>query len=164
MTAAMRRHSKPPILLGGGLVEQFAVCDQSIVFRGQRMVFSGGNEVGPVPKLALVRSHGEVLLVLCDQEWGCVAIGSTGVGIRAVKKRAERMYLGISRLWKKTGYTRTQARAILRRRGLGDQCAVCRKRWYDVEQMVTAKAVSICDHCVRDMYALLQEPGDSSAA
>ena len=117
-----------------------------------------------MPKLALVRSRGEVLLILCDHEWGVVAIGGGGLAIRAAKKRAERMYEGISRLWKKTGYTQSQARTILRRRGPGDQCAVCKKLWHDVEHMITANTVSICGNCVRDMHAMLPAGNETPAA
>ena len=62
----------------GGLVEQFAVLDRTVTFRGQGMVFNEGVAVGRVPRLALVRDRGEILLILCNHRWESIAIGGGG--------------------------------------------------------------------------------------
>ena len=159
------RVAKPPVVLAGGLVEQFAVIERTVTFRGQGMVFTGDVAVGSVPRLALLRHRREILLVLCDRRWEPIAIGGGGATIRAVKSRAERMYQGVGRLWRPTDYTRAQARAVRERemKQPGYSCSVCRKPWYEVRQIITAgkPIVSLCDKCVREMHALLSPSDDT---
>jgi len=46
---------KPPIVLEGCRIEQFAVRDRSMKFEGHGLLFRGDKEVGPVPRLAIGR-------------------------------------------------------------------------------------------------------------
>jgi hypothetical protein len=160
MAAKSERVAKPPIVLMGGLVEQVAVLDRTVTFRGHGMVLSDGVDVGPVPRLALIRDRREILLILCTGSWKPISIGGGGSSVRVVKKRAERMYQGVSQLWRSTHYTRSQAKAVRQRQQQepGARCSVCKKYWYEVRQMITAgkPVVSLCDECVRELHSLLQ--------
>ena len=76
--------------------------------------------------------------------------------MRAAKADAERFYPGISKAWKRTGYTRAQARRALTRLP-NHRCAICRKFWHEVQQIVEVKKARLvlCDVCVRKLHALL---------
>jgi hypothetical protein len=142
--------------LAGCVVEQYARRDRSIKFIGRGLLFTGDNEVGPVPQLAIGRDlrTSEVMLLFCDARWN-VRHGSGGyVGIRAVKNRAEQLYPGISKAWVRTGYTRRQAK---RQHGLDRKCSICSRYWFDVEYLVEAKKRKfvICDVCIREFHALI---------
>src|SRR5262249_4043551 len=78
--------------------------------------------------------------------------------VRDAKREAERIYPGISRLWVRTGYTKRQARKYRDRIGPNLRCSVCRKKWYQVAQMITARKLVICDGCIRRLNALVSSP------
>jgi hypothetical protein len=154
----LRSNSKPPVVLVGCRVEQYAVRPRSVRFAGHGQLFRGGRELGPVPKLALGRSReGEVLLLLCNAQW-TVEFASGGYStLRAAKQRTERLYPGISKVWVRTGYTKRQARRALERSGANQRCSICSKLWFEVEKMVEIRKakLTICGTCVRELHALV---------
>jgi ribosomal protein L44E len=75
--------------------------------------------------------------------------------IKAAKRRAERIYPGISAAWAKTGVTRRQAKNYLDRIGHNLRCTFCGKSWHQVELMVTQGKGSICDACVRELSEMI---------
>lgn len=121
--------AKAPVLIAGGLVEQFAAVDRIVISRGRGLVFSEGVEVCRAPRLALVRDRCEILLIPCDRRWKYIAIGGSGATLRAVKMRAERMYQGVGKLWSPSHHTRTQARAVaqLEMKQPGYRCSICQE-------------------------------------
>ena len=154
----MRRAVKPPVVLEGCRIEQFAIRDRSMKFQGHRLLFRGDREVGPVPRLALGRDRDNTVRLLhCDARWNVVGASGGYENIRAAKERAERFYRGISKAWIRTGYTKTQANRLLNRiSGLG-KCSLCSRPWYDVQSMVEIKTrkFAICDVCIRELHELI---------
>ena len=157
-----RSGSKPPVAIHQCLVEQYAIRPRGLPFTGHGLLFSGGEEVGPVPRLALARERsGHVLLLFCDARWNSLGASGSYRTLRDAKRLAERFYPGISRAWIPTRYTKSQARRYIERTGANQRCAVCRKPWFDVEQIVEIKRrkLVICGGCIRELYALVSDPG-----
>lgn len=161
------RRRKPPVVLHGCRVEQFALRDRSIRFAGHGLLFSAGKEVGAVPRLALARDRsGEVMLFHCDYRWRVVGASGGWRTVREAKKRAERFYPGISKAWVRTRYTKAQASRHLSRTGGNTKCSLCGKFWFDVQKMVVFKKVrfTLCDVCIRDLYVRVSAEGESVPA
>lgn len=155
---AMHKVIKPPVVLTGCRVEQFAIRDRWMKFIGQGRLFSGDREVGPVPRLALARNRKEeVVLLHCDARWQVLGISGGHATLREAKSDAERFYSGISKQWIPTGYTKTQARRALDRLPGPKKCSVCLRSSSEVETLVEFKKrkLAICDVCVRELYRLV---------
>lgn len=109
---------KPPPALAACRVEQYAIRDRSMKYSGHSSLFRDGKEVGPVPRLAICRGDdNEVLLLHCDRRWNVLGMAGGYPNIKAAKRRAERIYPGISAAWAKAGVTRWQVRRYLDRIG-----------------------------------------------
>jgi len=157
MKSKARTTRKPPIQILQARVDQYAIRDRSFKFRGHRLLFSDDKEVGPVPRLALAHGgRGDILLVHCDRRWNVIGFSGHPT-MREAKADAERFYPGISKAWKRTGYTRTQARRALARLP-NPRCAICRKFWHEVQEIVEVKKARLvlCDVCIRELYASLE--------
>jgi ClpX C4-type zinc finger len=144
----------PPPALAGWRVEQYAIRDRAMKYSGHGSLFQDGQEVGPVPCLAICRGDDEVLLVHCDRRWNVLGI-SGYPNIKAAKQRAERIYPGISAAWVKTRFTKRQVTRYLDSIGQNLKCAFCRKAWHQVERMLTKGDSAICDACIRELSALI---------
>ena len=125
-------------------------------YSGHSFLFRDGKEVGPVPRLAICRGDDdEVLLFHCDRRWNVLGIAGGYPNIQAAKRRAERIYPGISAAWAKTGVTRRQVKNYLDRIGHNLKCTFCGKPWHQVERIVTKGKSAICDACVRDLSEII---------
>jgi hypothetical protein len=151
-----RAAQKPPIVLHGCRVEQYAIRDRSMPFRGYGRLFVDGKEIGPLPRLAIGRSLSKgikgLLLFHCDARWGAVAGIGPFSSLRETKQEAERFYAGIRSAWKRTGYSSTQVERQLTR--MGPTCSMCSRIWLDIEKMVEVKkgSIHLCDICIRKLY------------
>jgi hypothetical protein len=154
----MRTKVKPPIVLEGCWIEQFAVRNRSIKFEGHGLLFRGDKEVGPVPRLALGRGpDNSVTLLHCDARWNVVGSSGGHATLRTAKKRAERFYRGISEAWVRTGYTKAQANRHLKRVSGPPKCSLCFRSSHDVQSIVEIKKreLAICDVCIRELHELI---------
>jgi hypothetical protein len=150
---------KPPIVMHGCRVEQYAIRDRSMPFRGYGRLFVDGKEVGLVTRLAVGRSLAKritgLLLFHCDARWNVVASIGPFQSLRETKQEAERFYAGITSAWKQTGYSSTQVERQLAR--MGPKCSMCSRIWLDIEKMVEVKkrSIHLCDVCIRKLYECL---------
>src|SRR5262245_61110598 len=125
---------KPPIVIDGCRIEHYAIRPRSIRFQGRGLLFRGDREVRSVPCLALGRDReGRVRLLHCDGRWRSRICAGGYATVREAKARADRFFPGISKHWRKTGYTARQARRVL---GKDPACSICRKLCFDVEKMI----------------------------
>jgi hypothetical protein len=139
-------------------IEQFAVTEGSMRFRGHGLMFSGDREVGRVPRLALGRDRQlGVMLFHCDARWNVVGAEGGYPDLRSAKARAEHFYQGIAKAWIRTGYTKAQADRYLRRIGNNQKCSICSKPWFEVEALVEVpkRKLTFCEACIRELYARL---------
>jgi hypothetical protein len=149
---------KPPIVIDGCRIEQYAIRPRSIRFVGKGLLFRGGREVRSVPCLALGRDRdGRVILLHCDGRWRSRVNAGDYATVHEAKARAERFFPGISTHWRKTGYTARQARRHLFD---GPTCALCSKRWFDVDRIVVAgrAKIALCDECIAELQAMISGP------
>jgi hypothetical protein len=157
---------RPPVVLEGCRIEQFAVRDRSMKFVGQGLLFRGHKDVGPVPRLALGRDRSnDVMLLHCDARWNVVGTSGAYPNLRAAKDRAGRFYRGISKAWIRTGYTKAQANRHLNRIGANKRCSLCLRRSYDVEALVEyqKRGFAICDVCIRELHEFVSSVADGPA-
>ena len=76
--------------------------------------------------------------------------------VSAAKRRADKIYPGISAAWAKTGFTKRQVKQYLDRIGHNLKCAFCGKPWHQVERIVTKGKSAICDVCVREVHEMIE--------
>jgi len=99
---------RPPQILDGAQVLEYAVLDSSVHFTGTLHLYHGDKRVGPVSHLAICRNPDmkELLLFHCDKNWNVLGAQiwnapdrSTVTSIEEVKHRAEKFYTGVSSKW-----------------------------------------------------------------
>lgn len=153
------RVRKPPPALAGCKVEQYAIRTRTIKYSGHSGLFVDGNELGPVPRLAICRDKDGINLFHCDARWKVLGCSGNWANIKEAKQRAERAYPGISKVWAKTGFTSAQAKRYLEQTGHNRKCSFCGKFWHEVAAIVTArdKHVAICDRCARQVNELMTD-------
>lgn len=153
---------KPPAILFGGRVLEYAVLDQRAAYSGHSYLFVDGKELGPVPRLAICQSaQGEVLLAHCDGDWVGLGVAGGYGSVAQAKKRAERIYPGVSACWVAAQTTEAEAEKYLEELWAGQKCSFCGKRPDQVDQMIeggktqAVGTVRICDSCITEYYEIL---------
>jgi hypothetical protein len=100
--------NRPPAVLDGAEVLEYAIVDDSVRFTGRLHLYHGDNRIGPVPRLAICKDPDmpELLLFHCDSSWnvlGAQIWNSPDVpaitSVDQVKEKAESFYKGISEKW-----------------------------------------------------------------
>ena len=90
---------EPPADLLGGRLLEYAVLADRVPYSGHSYLYVDGKELGPVPRLALSQlAEAEVLLAHCDDGWEVLGVAGYPSVVQA-KKRAERIYPGVSACW-----------------------------------------------------------------
>jgi hypothetical protein len=140
---------------------EYAVLDDSVGFSGRTLLFVDGKELGPAPCLAICQKlkATEVLLFHCDSDWTVLGAGFYAA-VSEAKKRAERIYPGISPCWIDAQVTEDAAVRWLDEMWGDRRCGFCGRRPDEVAQIFGRGAVHICDTCVTEFHKALQEsPG-----
>jgi hypothetical protein len=113
MAKNKRSLPKPPPVLDSARLLHYASIDRSVGYVGRTLLFVDGKELGRSPRLAICEDHKlGVLLFHCNRNWrvlGCSAHDS----VAAAKKKAERIYPGLSTRWSAANVTKKQARQFL---------------------------------------------------
>lgn len=107
--------------------------------------------------MALARhdEHREVLLLHCRRNWSIVGMAGYP-NVPEAKRRAERIYPGISAKWVPTGVTKRRASAFLKRVWKGQECSFCGRLPPACQQMVGSKKARICNICVEELTNLMK--------
>jgi hypothetical protein len=127
-------------------------------YSGHSSLFRDGKEVGPVARLAICRDEDrDVFLFHCDRRWNVLGMAGGYPNIKAAKQRAERIYSGISAAWVKPRATKRQVKRYLDKIGANLKCAFCGKPWHKVEHMVTKGKIGICNLCIRELSAMIDD-------
>jgi hypothetical protein len=116
-------------------------------------LFVNGQEVGPVPHLAICESLAAkeegALLLHCSRNWSVLGIAGYE-SLREARMKASRVYPGVDRLWIRARASKRQATNYLNEIvWQGKRCAFCGKRPYEVAQWFAGRGADICDGCVR---------------
>lgn len=161
----MARHPrKPPPSLTSGRVLEYACLPKSVPYSGAALQFSGHEEVGWVPCLALEENlqSGEVSLLYCDKDWQILAF-SPHDSVGKAKRRAERMYPGSSSHWRRRGVTRAQAIEFRSHQWDGYECSFCRRTPEQASPQFASGLARICGACVEEFHgSLAQDPAASN--
>jgi len=148
--------AQPPPVLDHCRVLEYAVLAGKVKYSGHSNLFFDGKEVGPVAALAIGKpmdSH-EPLVLHCDHRWAVQAVAGFP-SVREAKTRAERIYPGVSVLWRRTGVSKAKAEAYLARMWKGMTCSFCGRRPDQIKNMIGERgkrSVRICDICVREFH------------
>jgi hypothetical protein len=153
----MKDQTKPPPVLLGERVVAYALNERGVEFSGHTNLFVDGREIGRVPRLVLCRKKSsEVLLLHCNRAWSVKGIAAYP-SLRYARKRAERIYPGVSNRWVQMNVTSPQAERYLRKMWAGKECSFCGRRPDQVRGMVSRMKVRICDRCATECHEILRD-------
>jgi len=149
---------KPPALLDGARVLEYAVLDNSVRYSGHSSLFIDGKEVGPVPCLAIGQEahEADVLLLHCSDDWEVVGV-AVYPSVAEAKNAAERIYPGTARRWVATQNTEEKVKSFDKQIWASKQCSFCGRVAREVKQLITKNNLSVCNFCIAELHELLQE-------
>jgi hypothetical protein len=145
----------PPPVLGCARVLEYAIVDARVRYTGAQRLFSGGQWIGAMPRLAIVRNiPDDALLVLyCDDDWESHGAAEYET-VEEAKRAAEKHYDGITRLWQQRHATDDEVSAHLAEHF--PPCSFCGRALYAVAHMIGVDP-RICDRCIDEFHQILQE-------
>lgn len=149
-----KHHPRPPFVIDGSRVLYYSLLGPTVSYSGKGLIFVGGRDIGPVPRLILSESlrKKEFLVLHCDKNWNAIAHDGRYPSLKDAKHRAERMYPGVTNTWKKWSITKRKALAIERKQWSGYECSFCNRIPVDFNQSCHGKKAVICNICVDDLY------------
>jgi hypothetical protein len=155
---------EPPPVLASARVLEYAVLRDPVRYSGHSSLFVEGKELGPVPRLAICQPFGEATFMLfhCDNEWevlGCAGYHS----VAEAKRRADRIYPGVSACWIDRHVSEAEARDYLEREFGDERCGFCGRLPFDVQQIVVhERGGRICNFCIEELHAFIHEESERS--
>jgi hypothetical protein len=146
----------PPPVINGARVLEYAVLDEPVTFSGHSGLFVDGKEIEPVPCLAVCQNleDREILLLHCDREWRVLGVAAYPSAAEA-KRKAERIYPGLSSRWKETGVTEAEALEYAAKIWGDLRCSFCGRTPDQVSAMIEKQGVRICNLCVAEFQQSL---------
>jgi ClpX C4-type zinc finger protein len=157
----MTSKSKPPPVLNGARVLAYANLGHPRHPVAKGTVFVGNKPLGRVSSLVITetpsvpgRPGRGVLLVYCTKAWSLRGVAGFS-SVAGAKHRAERMFPDASTRWVPSGVTKAHAERYLKRVWAGQECSFCGRRPDQIQQMVAAKRVRICDRCISESSAIV---------
>jgi hypothetical protein len=150
----------PPPVLDCARVIEYAVLNASVGFSGRTSLFVDGKELGRVPCLAICEDKGVprgVVVLHCDLNWtvlGCAGFGS----VAEAKERAEHTYPGLSACWVHALVSEEETERYLDELFRNQRCSFCGRRADHVKQLLQRSNARICDRCVAEFHATMNEP------
>jgi hypothetical protein len=139
------------------MVIAYAILDKSIPHASRAGLIVSGRKLGRVPRLAIVRSSVEVLLLHCSSTWSVLGAAAFANADEA-EQSAERAYPGVSRKWRRMRVTKQQADAFLKALWKGQECSFCQRRPDQVEKIVAGRSgARICDICIREIRGKMND-------
>ena len=151
---------KPPPTLASCRVVVYAIVDQSVSYSGHGRLFRNGEEVGPVPPLAIGQSlKGSGFRVFyCDRDWNIV-FAEKQESLERAKASAEEIYPGVSALWLDAHVSEEEAAKHLEEIWGPHRCNFCGRTPLELQdvRMVEKNGARICASCVNAAYEALRE-------
>ncbi|HEV2990980.1 MAG TPA: ClpX C4-type zinc finger protein [Candidatus Angelobacter sp.] len=150
-------HRPPPVLHSARVLE-YALLDKSVSYSGHSSVFVDGQELGPVPCLAVCQSLDDdaILLLHCTVDWSVLGVVEYS-SVAEAKNRTEHIYRGSSKLWIETHTTPQEAAQDLETIHDEPQCRFCGKGTNEIEQLVSKNHANICDLCITEFHQMLHD-------
>jgi hypothetical protein len=140
----------------------YAIVDESVEWTGRQLIFVGDEKLGPVPRLALGCDVGgalkDVLILYCNEDWEVLALTGAET-IEAAKVKTEAAYRGLHSKWVATDVTVEEAQRYITENYQHMFCLFCGRRPTEVKSLVTQKLGAICDRCIQEFHAWLEQAG-----
>src|SRR5437867_3651946 len=163
----MASHDPPPPVLNMARVIAYAFVDDSVRWTGRQCLFVGGEELGPVPRLALAQNVTgdlkDVLIFHCNDRWEVLGV-SGGSTLEEAKVRIERAYRGIGAKWIDANVSIEEAKAWILENSDHIVCFFCGRSAGEFQQIVTGKLAAICNLCIDKLHQELHEDGNGHVA
>ena len=150
---------KPPPVIDCARLLHYAVTDKSLVYSGRTILFVGGKEVGRVPCLAICKnkiSNG-VLLFHCRRDWSVIGC-SAHESVATAKKRAGRIYSGLSTCWRESHVTKDKAERFLNKLFGETRCSCCGRRPDQIGRLFSKGRALVCGSCVEELHEMMLDP------
>jgi hypothetical protein len=153
-SSGKKRHPKPPFVIDVNRVLYYSLIGPTISYSGHGLILIGGRDIGPMPRLIISESlrKKEFLVLHCDKNWNAIAHDGGYSSLKDAKRRAERMYPGVTKTWKKWSVTKHKALAIERKMWSGEVCSFCNRIPIEFDQWIHGKKAVICNICVDKAY------------
>ena len=156
----------PPPLIATSRVLHYAIVDAEVRYTRSSVLYSGGKEVGPVPRLAISRSlvDDSILLLHCDQDWNC--LGASGGGsVEDVMNDANRLYEGLAAKWMPAPYTDVAFLKAFADDYESQRCSFCGRYHFEMggAGMIQGAQAWICTDCVERFHGVVLEREKSPA-
>lgn len=157
----------PPPIIDSSKLICFAHNDSDVIFTDRISLYIGGEPIGEVPKLAIMKSYSDperYWLMFCNTDWtakGVIAFTS----VEEAKIKAERGYTGITSKWNDSPYADEDIKNFLRgeyevdpnSEWWADYCSFCGRESRNVKQMINSDKAQICNFCISEFYEELKE-------
>jgi hypothetical protein len=146
--------SNPPHVINGSRLLFYSLMPRTVGYSGKISILIGGKEVGRVPRLAIADSLREkgIYLLHCDKNWDLISLDGLFKSVTDAKRRAELMYPGVTRSWKKLTVSKREAMEIEKKIWKGQECSFCGRIPPEFERSLHSKSAQICNICVDQFY------------
>jgi hypothetical protein len=166
------RNQTPPPEIDGCRVIEYAFIKKPVRYSARnnlyRLTPSTGEsvEVGAVPRLVIaqpLRGERQYYLLHCDRNWNSVGGHSGFKSLADARKRAERSYPGVSRLWRPLRVSKREALAYERRAWKHAECSFCGRIPPEIgggegTALISSRKATICRSCIEEFYTDFIQP------
>lgn len=148
----------PPAKLANARTVEYAVLGDNPDYSGHSFIFVDGEELGPVPCLAICQGlqRSDFLLLHCDSDWNVLGV-ATYPSVKEAKKHAKEIYPGVTEKWTMYPAGRAQTEVVSETESEDFRCAICGREPEEVSAMIEAGRVRICGACIRELYQMLTD-------
>ena len=160
--AAKKAPVRVPAVLDGFRPLEFASTNRPVTFSGRTYLFVGDKEMGRVPRLVIAESlrTSDIVVLHCDGRWNVLGVQGGYKSAAEAERRAERMYPGISRAWRKANVTKRAARAAYDKQWEPWRCSFCSRIPPELDgSLILSQKTNarICHMCVEGIHETLKE-------
>lgn len=144
-------------MLCSARVIEYAVLDDTVTYTGRHTLYVGGEELGPVPCLAICQNLDGNFMYLahCDKHWN--VLGASGSGtepdtIEKIKMKAEEEYRGSLSKWQSLEISKDDAIRFEELLNEGLVCGFCYQIFATDGELFHGAYGTICPSCVEELY------------
>ena len=146
-----------PPLIDCARVLHYANVDDSIRYTPKNQIFTGGAELGAVPRLAIVRNLVDdgIMLLHCDEEWTSLGVPGSG-SVEDVMAHANRRYEGLEGKWHKAPYSEAEFAKAVADEYRDQRRSFCGRYHFQIDAlMVEGDRAMICGDCIKRLHSAL---------
>ena len=148
-----------PALIDCARVLHYAIAGEGVRYTPKGKIFTGGVELGAVPRLAIVRNlaDDEIMLLHCDEGWASLGVSGKGT-VEDVMVHANARYEGLAEQWRESPYSDAEFAKAVADAYRDERCSFCGRYHFQTDgPMVGGDRATICRDCVNRLHAALAE-------